>query len=64
MNKIEKQIDKALQEYEDFAPYPQHNIEWITNRIDWAWKWRKISKELMESFCDRAIKIIEGGIYE
>ena len=59
MNKYYSEIDKALQSYENYKPYHTHNIEWISNRISWCWKWRKITKEQMEELCDRVIKILE-----
>lgn len=59
MNKFYSEIDKALQSYENYKPYHTHNIEWISNRISWCWKWRKITKEQMEELCDRTIKVLE-----
>lgn len=60
MNKFYNEIDEALQSYEYYRPYHPRKIEWICNRIDWCWKWRKISKEQMEELCDRVIRVIEG----
>lgn len=60
MNKFYSEIDKALQSYENYKPYHTRNIEWISNRISWCWKWRKITKGQMEELCDRVIKILEG----
>ena len=60
MNKFYSEIDKALQSYENYKPYHTRNIEWISNRICWCWKWRKITKEQMEELCDRVIKVLEG----
>ena len=60
MNKFYSEIDKALQSYENYKPYHTHNIEWISNRISWCWKWRKITREQMEELCDRVIKVLEG----
>ena len=37
-------------------------MDWIANRIDWAWKWRKITKEQMIEFAARATKIFERGV--
>ena len=61
MNKFYSEIDKALQSYEDYKPYHTRNIEWISNRISWCWKWRKITREQMEELCDRVIKVLEGN---
>ena len=60
MNKFYDEIDKALQSYENYKPYHTRNIEWISNRISWCWKWRKITRKQMEELCDRVIKVLEG----
>ena len=60
MNKFELQIENAIQSYENYKPYHQHTIEWICNRIDWCWKWRKISEEKMNEFAERIIKVMES----
>ena len=60
MNKFYSEIDKALQSYENYKPYHTRNIEWISNRISWCWKWRKITREQMKELCDRVIKVLEG----
>ena len=59
MNKFYSEIDKALQSYETYKSYHIYNIDWITNRISWCWKWKKITREQMEELCDRAIKVLE-----
>lgn len=55
------EINKELQSYENYKAYHTKTIDWICNRIDWCWKWRKITKEQMEELADRAIAIMEGG---
>ena len=60
MNKFYDEIDKALQSYEDYKPYHTRKIEWISDRICWCWKWKKITKEQMEELCGRVIKVLEG----
>ena len=54
-----KEINNALKSYEDYKPYHQYGIDWITDRIDWCWKFRKITKDQMEELADRIIKILE-----
>ena len=48
-----KEIDKELKSYEENEPYHAKTITWICDRIDWAWKWRKITKEEMEELTNR-----------
>ena len=61
MNKYETQIEKAISEYENY-PYRTHSMDWIINRIDWCWKWRKISTQKKDEFCNRVITILENGV--
>lgn len=60
--KYYNEIDKALKSYEENKPFHPHNMEWVSNRIVWCWKWRKITKAQMEELADRATAIFEGGI--
>ena len=59
MNKYENEINKALRSYENNKPYHIHNIDWICNRIDWCWKWRKISESNKNDFVYRIIEIMQ-----
>lgn len=59
----ESQIEKALESYELGSSYHPFSIDWICNRIDWSWKWHKISREAMENFSDRICAIMEGSKY-
>lgn len=54
-----REIDKALKSYEKYKPYHQHSIDWITDKIDWCWKWKKITEGQMIELADRAVKILE-----
>ena len=56
-----KEIDKALHEYEDGKSFYIHSVSWISDRICWCWKWRKITEEQMENFADRMTKIFDGN---
>lgn len=59
MKDFYKEINIALKSYEDFKPYHEKDIDWICNRINWCWKWKKISKSQMEKLSDRAVNILE-----
>lgn len=60
--KFYKEIDTALKSYEEFKPYHSRKIEWITDRIYWCWKWKKITREQMEELAMRATNILEGNL--
>ena len=53
------EINKAIQSYENFKPFHNYSIDWITNRIDWCWKWKKITEEEMNELVDRICKVME-----
>ena len=59
MSKYYKEIDDAIKSYEEYKPYHTRKTEWICNRIEWCWKWRKITQSQMEELCDRIIKVLE-----
>lgn len=59
-NKYYVQIDNAIKTYEDYKPYHPFSISYITDRIDWCWKFRKISAEEKDDLCDRVINIINS----
>lgn len=60
--KFYQEIDTALKSYEEFKPYHPRKIEWITNRIYWCWKWKKITREQMEELAMRATNILEDNL--
>ena len=36
------------------------DVYWVGDSISWLWKWKKITKEEMESLCDRVIAYCKG----
>ena len=52
----------TIERYENFK-YVSSGLDtgWCCDSIAWLWKWRKITKEEMESLCDRMIAIMESG---
>ena len=53
-----EEIDKAIKAYENYRPWTPKSIDWICDRINWCWKWRKITKAEMEELSNRIIKIM------
>lgn len=53
------EIDRALKTYEEHKSYHIKTLDWIANRIDWCWKWKKINKEQMEELADRITKLFK-----
>ena len=58
-----EEINEVLKSYEDRKSYHTKNMDWVANRIDWAWKWRKITREEMEELTDRAISIFDNNLF-
>lgn len=57
-----EEINEVLTRYENHKPYIVKNIDWACNRIDWCWKWRKITLTQMEELTDRATAILKGEV--
>lgn len=58
-NKRYNRLIETIERYENFMPECGLSISWCCDSIDWLWKWRKITKEEMESLCDRMIAIMQ-----
>ena len=56
-----KEIDKILKEYEEYKPYHTKSLGWAADRIDWCWKWRKITEKQMHELCNRIIILFNEG---
>ena len=55
---IPEKIDKSLKQHENHK-YCERSLDSIADYIDWAWKWKKISYEEMQSFVDRIVTLFE-----
>lgn len=62
MNKYYEQIDKALKSYEEYKPWHEKSVDWICDRIDWAYHWHKISQKEMIELAERVTKILKEGV--
>ena len=56
------EIDKELKSYEEGRTWHNKSMDWLANRIDWCWKWRKITEAQMVELAGRATKIFERGV--
>lgn len=55
---ISEKIDRSLKQHENHKYY-ERSLDSIAGYIDWAWKWKKISYEEMQSFVDRIVTLFE-----
>lgn len=56
------EINRALVRYERGMNYKTRTMDWITDRICWCWKFRKITESQMEELANRATKVFEEGL--
>lgn len=56
------QIDKAIKSYEQSRPYHPLGLDKICDKIDWCWKWRKISECQMHSLVDRVVYLMDNNL--
>ena len=56
-----EEIDKALKSYEEFKSWHDKTLDWITDRIDWCHKWKKITEEQTTELVDRVCIILKRG---
>lgn len=59
-----KKLSDYLRQYEEHKPYKEKSLDWICDRIDWAYHWRHISHLQMEELTDRACFILNGTMEE
>lgn len=53
------ELDKAIKRYEEFKPC-RISTCWITDRIDWCWRFRKISQSQMHDLTERMVEIFNN----
>lgn len=56
------EINEVVKQYENHKAYKTKDIDWASDKVDWAWKWRKITREQMEDLATRITKIYEEMI--
>ena len=61
-NNYYKELDEALKSYEEHKRWHEKSFDWICDRIDWCWKWRKITEEQMEELTGRVVKYLKKEI--
>lgn len=49
---VYEKIDRALKQHEQHK-YAERSMESISDYLDWAWKWRKITEEQKDKLVDR-----------
>lgn len=54
-----KQIDNALSKYEK-GRYIEQNISWICSRIDWCYRFRKITPKQKDELVERVLLVMNS----
>ena len=58
IKKLVSELEKSIERLEN-GLYPLHSSSWCSNRIAWLYKFKYISKNQMENFCDRMVEIFK-----
>ena len=58
---IYQKIDKYLSQHEK-GKYTEKPLDNIADYIDWAWKWKKITREEMENAVDRVCALYDAEL--
>ena len=58
---VYEKIDRALTQHEKHK-YCERSLESIADYINWAWKWKKISRAEMESAADRVCALYDAEL--
>ena len=56
---VYEKIDRALKQHEN-GKYCERSLDSIADYINWAWKWRKITKAEMEETADRVCALYDA----
>lgn len=52
-------LSKAIESYEEHKPHHQYTVSWICDRIDWCWKWKRITETQMEELSSRISEVLK-----
>lgn len=58
---VYEKIDRALQDHEK-GRYASRSLDSIADYINWAWKWKKITREEMETAADRVCVLYDAEL--
>lgn len=58
---VYEKIDHVLKQHENHK-YSERSLDSIADYINWAWKWKKISREEMENAADRVCRLFDAEL--
>ena len=58
---VYEKIDRALKQHENHK-YCERSLDSIADYVDWAWKWKKISRAEMENAADRVCALYDAEL--
>ena len=58
---VYEKIDRVLKQHENHK-YCERSLDSIADYIDWAWKWKKISRAEMENAADRVCALYDATL--
>jgi len=56
---VYEKIDRVLRQHEKHG-YAERSLDSLADYINWAWKWRKITREEMECAADRVCALYDA----
>lgn len=54
-----EKIDRWITQHENFK-YCERTLDSVADYVAWAWKWKKITREQMESAADRVCALYDA----
>lgn len=61
MKDFYEEINRSLVSIEK-GHYSQRSLDWCADRVDWCWKWRKITYEQMIELANRVSSCYENEL--
>ena len=58
---VYEKIDRVLKQHENHK-YRERSLGSIADYINWAWKWKKISREEMKNVADRVCRLFDAEL--
>ena len=58
---VYEKIDHVLRQHEKYG-YAERSLDSLADYINWAWKWRKITREEMENAADRVCALYDAEL--
>ena len=55
-----KELDEAIKSYELHKSWHKYTLDRLADRIDWCWRWRKITESQMGELASRMCEVLKN----